>query len=261
MGADGSGAAIAKTRLLSAAPNNDFAPPAIVAAAALPDEPRRRALYGRSRGKTLRQNHARLLREALPQIEIAPAALAGPTPLFPGAPSEIWMEIGFGGGEHLLSQAAARPDIGFIGCEPFVNGVAKLLAGIDEQGLSNVRIHSGDAGALIAAMPERFVSRVFCLYPDPWPKRRHNKRRIISTGLIGELARVMRPGGQVRLASDIDDYCGWALRRFLDAPAFCWQARQSGDWRQPWPDGRSTRYEEKARRELRGSSYLTFLRV
>ncbi len=226
-----------------------------------PDEPRRRALYGRSRGKTLRQYHARLMREALPRVEIAPAAFAGSAPLFAKAPSEIWLEIGFGGGEHLLGQAAARPDIGFIGCEPFVNGVAKLLAGLDEQSLSNVRIHSGDAGALIAAMPASFVSRVFCLYPDPWPKRRHNKRRIISSALIDELARILRPGGELRFASDIDDYCGWALRRILEAPAFRWTARQSSDWLEAWPEWRSTRYEAKAQREGRTSSYLTFQRV
>ena len=201
------------------------------------------------------------MRDALPHIEIGPAAFAEATGLFALPKAEIWLEIGFGGGEHLLAEAAARPDIGFIGCEPFVNGVAKLLAGIEEQRLSNVRIHSGDAGALIAAMPANFVSRVFCLYPDPWPKRRHNKRRIVSPGLIDELSRVLRPGGELRFASDIDDYCGWALRRLLDAPHFRWLARQSRDWREPWPEWRSTRYEAKAQREGRTSSYLTFQRV
>jgi len=201
------------------------------------------------------------VREALPELVVAPEAFAEPARLFSFDPDEIWLEIGFGGGEHLARQAAARPQIGFIGCEPFVNGVAKLLAEIDEQGFSNVRIHTGDAGALITAMPAGLLSRVFCLYPDPWPKRRHNKRRIISSGLIDELARVTRPGGQVCFASDIDDYCGWALQRFLNCSAFNWRARQSSDWREPWPDWRSTRYEAKAQREGRTSSYLTFQRV
>jgi tRNA (guanine-N7-)-methyltransferase len=231
------------------------------AACAPKDGPRRRALYGRSRGKTLRQRHARLMRETLPAAEIGPRDLADPSALFDFSPREIWVEIGFGGGEHLLDQAAAQPDIGFIGCEPFINGIAKLLAGVDERGLANVRIHSGDAGALIAAMRPGFLSKVFCLYPDPWSKRRHNKRRLISPDIIADLARAMRPGGEMRFASDIDDYCGWTLRRFLDSKCFSWQARHARDWREPWPQWRATRYEEKARREGRTSSYLTFLRV
>jgi tRNA (guanine-N7-)-methyltransferase len=218
-------------------------------------------LYGRSRGKKMRQYHARLVREALPEFEVVPGDFARSANLFLNAPSEIWLEIGFGGGEHLACQAAARPEIGFIGCEPFINGVAKLLAEIDKRGLSNVRIHSGDAGALIAAMPSGSVSQVFCLYPDPWPKRRHNKRRVVSAAFVSELARVMRPGGQTRFASDVDDYCGWALQRFLNSPAFSWRARQSSDWREPWRDWQSTRYETKAQRDDRTSSYLTFQRV
>jgi tRNA (guanine-N7-)-methyltransferase len=237
-------------------PNDDKA-----AAAASTDGSRRRALYGRSRGKTLRQRHALLVRETLPKSEIGPDDLAELAARFAFSPREIWLEIGFGGGEHLLDQAEAQPEIGFVGCEPFINGVAKLLAGIDERGLSNVRIHSGDAGALIAAMGPGLLSRVFCLYPDPWPKRRQNKRRLISPEFIADLARAMRPGGEMRFASDIDDYCGWTLQRFLDSDCFTWQARHSRDWREPWPQWRSTRYEEKARREARTSSYLTFLRV
>jgi len=201
------------------------------------------------------------MREALPRLAITPAEFAGSAPIFAHGPSEIWLEIGFGGGEHLLAQAAARPDIGFIGCEPFVNGVAKLLAGLEELRLSNVRIHAGDAGALFEAMSANFLSRVFCLYPDPWPKRRHNKRRVISSEMVEELARILRPRGELRFASDIDDYCGWALRRILEAPAFRWRARQSSDWREAWPEWRSTRYEAKAQRAGRTSSYLTFQRV
>jgi tRNA (guanine-N7-)-methyltransferase len=240
---------------------DDKTPPGESSAAVWSDEPRRRALYGRSRGKTLRQYHARLVREFLPEIEIAADSLAAPAMLFGFEPREIWLEIGFGGGEHLLNHAAAMPEIGFIGCEPFLNGVAKLLAGIDELRLSNVRVRSGDAGALLAAMPSGFLTLVFCLYPDPWPKRRQNKRRLISAALIAELARVLRPGGQLRFASDIDDYCGWTLQRFLGSKEFSWQATRSGDWRAPWPAWRATRYEQKARREGRTSTYLTFQRV
>ena len=261
MGEDGPRRPVEASRRLNVLQGNETTLPGSGPAADSSDEPRRRALYGRSRGKTLRQYHARLMREALPQIEVGASDFAEPAALFPFSPREIWLEIGFGGGEHLLGQAAAHADIGFIGCEPFVNGVAKLLAGIDEQGLSNVRIHSGDAGALIAAMPAELLSRVTCLYPDPWPKRRHNKRRIISPELVAALARVIRPGGEMRFATDIDDYCGWTLQRFLNSAGLSWQAGEAIDWREPWPDWRPTRYEQKARREGRTSSYLTFLRV
>jgi tRNA (guanine-N7-)-methyltransferase len=197
----------------------------------------------------------------LPKLEVAPKPGLDCRALFPFVPSEIWLEIGFGGGEHLIAQAAARRDIGFIGAEPFVNGVAKTLAAIDREKLDNVRIRAGDAVRLIECLTSQSLSRLFVLYPDPWPKRRHNKRRIISKAMVGELARVLRPGGETRFATDIDDYAGWTLRRFLDNPRFVWPAQRAEDWRRPWPDWRETRYEAKARREGRRPVYLTFVKT
>ncbi len=196
----------------------------------------------------------------MPRLEIPAQPVGDPSDLFPFRPREIHLEIGFGGGEHLLAEASAQRDVGFIGCEPFVNGVAKALAGIDAQALDNVRLRSGDAGALIAALPAGALSRIDVLYPDPWPKRRHNKRRLISQAMIAEFARVLRPGGELRFATDIDDYAGWTLARFLAAPAFVWRARRADDWRLAWPDWPGTRYETKARREGRTAVYLTFAR-
>jgi tRNA (guanine-N7-)-methyltransferase len=224
------------------------------------DEAPRRALYGRSRGKTLRSYHASLIAERLPQLEIDAATLLGGAALFPFTPTETWLEIGFGGGEHLLAQAKARRDVGFIGCEPFINGVAKALAGIEEEKLSNIRLRAGDAGELIAALPDAALSRIFILYPDPWPKRRQNKRRLISERMLRALARVARPGAELRFATDIDDYAGWTLRRFLASEDFVWPARESDDWRLPWPNWPGTRYEAKALREGRRPVYLTFVR-
>jgi tRNA (guanine-N7-)-methyltransferase len=221
----------------------------------------RRALYGRSRGKTLRAHHKGLMATLLPRLEIAPGPIADAGALFPLTPREIWLEIGFGGGEHLLAQAKAHRDIGLIGCEPFINGVAKALAGIEEERLENIRLRAGDAGALIAGLAPGVLSRIFILYPDPWPKRRQNKRRLISAAMIDELARVARPGAEVRFATDIDDYAGWTLRRFLDSPDFSWAARAADDWRRPWPDWPGTRYEAKAAREGRRPVYLTFVRA
>jgi len=221
----------------------------------------RRALYGRSRGKTLRTYHARLIDERLPQLEIEQGEISDCRALFPFPPGEVWLEIGFGGAEHLLAQAKARRDVGFIACEPFINGVAKALAGIEEDQLDNVRLRAGDAGALIAGLPDGCLSRIFVLYPDPWPKRRQNKRRLISEAMVAELGRVARSGACVRFATDIDDYAGWTLRRFLDSPDFVWLAKDAEDWRNPWADWRATRYEAKARREQRKTVYLTFQRV
>ena len=157
-------------------------------------------------------------------------------------------------------RAKIQDDVGFIGCEPFVNGVAKLLAAIDEEGLANVRVRAGDARALIEAAPSASLSRVFILYPDPWPKRRQHKRRLIEEDTIAELARVARPGAELRFATDIDDYAGWTLRRFLASPDFSWDARRADDWRVPWEGWAPTRYEAKARAAGRASAYLTFVR-
>ena len=220
-----------------------------------------RAIYGRSRGKALRAGQKRLLAEALPQFSIALESLAEGRRAFARTPREMWLEIGFGAGEHLIEQAKANPDIGVVGCEPFLNGFVAALVGLRREYLSNVRLRRGDAQALIEAAPDAFFSRVFVLYPDPWPKRRHHKRRLIAQGVIDALARVMRQGAELRFATDIDDYAGWTLARFFNSPHFGWAATRAHDWRLPWPEWRPTRYEVKARSEGRGSVYLTFVRL
>ncbi|MGH6799210.1 MAG: tRNA (guanosine(46)-N7)-methyltransferase TrmB [Roseiarcus sp.] len=219
-----------------------------------------RMIFGRSRGKALRAGQERLLAETLPLFSIAPEALAAGR-AFAAPPREVWLEIGFGAGEHLIEQAKANPDVGIVGCEPFLNGVVATLAGLKREQLSNVRLRRGDAQAVIEAAPDAFFSRVFILYPDPWPKRRRRKRRVIAVGLIEALARVMRGGAELRFATDVDDYAGWTLARFLASPHFRWAATQADDWRKPWPEWRPTRYEAKARSGGRGSVYLTFVRL
>jgi tRNA (guanine-N7-)-methyltransferase len=219
-----------------------------------------RRLYGRSRGKALRAGQERLLAEALPLFSIAPEALAAGL-AFAAPAREVWLEIGFGAGEHLIEQAKANPEVGVVGCEPFLNGVAAALAALRRERLSNVRLRRGDAEALIDAAPDGYFSRVFILYPDPWPKRRHHKRRVIAAGVIEALARVMRGGAELRFVTDVDDYAGWALKRFLCSPHFRWTANRADDWRRPWPEWRPTRYEAKAREAGRRSVYLTFARL
>jgi tRNA (guanine-N7-)-methyltransferase len=217
-------------------------------------------LYGRSRGKALRTGQQRLLAEALPLFSIEPQALAGGH-AFASPPREAWLEIGFGAGEHLIEQAKANRDVGIVGCEPFLNGVATALTGLKRERLSNVRLRLGDAQAVIEAAPSAFFSRVFMLYPDPWPKRRHHRRRVVAPGMIEALARVMSGGAELRFATDIDDYAGWTLARFLASPHFRWAASRADDWRRPWSEWRPTRYEAKARAEGRGVVYLTFVRL
>jgi tRNA (guanine-N7-)-methyltransferase len=224
------------------------------------DRPAARTLYGRSRGKTLRPGQERLLAEALPRFSIAPEALATGR-AFAALHGEVWLEIGFGAGEHLIDQAKANPAVAIVGCEPFLNGVVAALAGLERDHVSNVRLRLGDAQAIIEAAPDAFFSRIFVLYPDPWPKRRHNKRRFIAPSLIEALARVMRSGAELRFATDIDDYAGWTLARFLASPHFRWAATRADDWRRPWLEWRPTRYETKAQSESRRSVYLTFVRL
>ena len=219
-----------------------------------------RALYGRSRGKSLRAGQKDLLAEALPLFSIAMEDLTEGR-AFARTPREVWLEIGFGAGEHLIEQAKANPEVGIVGCDPFLNGIVAALAGLKREDISNVRLRRGDAQAVIETAPDAFFSRVFVLYPDPWPKRRHHKRRLIARGVIDSLARVMRPGAELRFATDIDDYAGWTLARFLASPHFRWAAAQADDWRRPWPEWRPTRYEAKARFENRRSVYLTFVRL
>ncbi len=170
------------------------------------------------------------------------------------------MEIGFGGGEHLAAEAERQPDVGFIGCEPFRNGVAKLLDHVAARRLDNIRIHSGDAAEALEALPDASLAQVDLLYPDPWPKRRQRKRRFVSDRNIERLGRVMRAGAELRFATDIDDYAGWTLARMLQSRLFQWTAESAADWRAPWQPWSQTRYEAKAVRDGRSPVYLTFVR-
>ncbi len=216
--------------------------------------------FGRRKGKKLRSRQAELVDDLLPRLRIDRTGPVDPAALFPRPVSDVRLEIGFGGGEHLLAEAVAHPGIGHIGCEPFVNGMAKLLAAVDERGLDNVRLHDEDAIALIDRMPDASVGRVVMLYPDPWPKRRHHKRRLLSDETLARFARILRPGGEFRFASDIDHYVGWTLARILRSPDFDWTAERAEDWRRPWAGWPGTRYEAKAIREGRTPCYITAIR-
>ncbi len=220
------------------------------------------AFFGRRKGHRLRPRQSSLLETALPALAIDPdhALPADLRALFDAAVDDVRLEIGFGGGEHLLAEAAAHPRCGFIGSEPFINGMAKILARLSEQPLNNIRLHCGDAVHLLARLPTASLSRVDLLYPDPWPKRRHWKRRFVQTATVVELARVLRMGGEFRFASDIPDYVAWTLARVTRSPDFEWTAERADDWRRPWPGFTRTRYEAKALREGRTPCYLIFRR-
>ncbi|MEZ5927612.1 MAG: tRNA (guanosine(46)-N7)-methyltransferase TrmB [Parvularculaceae bacterium] len=218
-------------------------------------------LYGRRQDKPLKPRQERLMESLLPRIAV-PDPSAGkldPLALIPDT-DETWLEVGFGGGEHLAWQAAQNPRIGVIGAEPFINGVAKLLVHVDEQGLENVRIHFGDARPLMEALPDASLSRIFVLHPDPWPKKRHYKRRMISPWFFEESARLLKSGGELRVASDIEDYVRWTLMHAQNARDFEWTAMRADDWRVRPDDWPQTRYEAKSLREGRTPAYLVFRR-
>ena len=195
--------------------------------------------YGRVRGRALRAGRASLLDGRLPTLRVD---LERPIPASAG---EVWLELGFGGGEHLAAQARRRPDVLMLGAEPFVNGVASALRHVEDAGLRNVRVHPGDGRELIAALPDRSVSKVFVLFPDPWPKTRHHKRRLINPEVLAELARVMRPGALLRFATDWADYVAWTLQLMQRSAAFAWIAERADDWRRAPGDHVATRYEQK----------------
>jgi tRNA (guanine-N7-)-methyltransferase len=174
--------------------------------------------------------------------------------------NETRLEIGFGGAEHLIAQAEANPGCGFLGVEPFLNGMAKALVAIEAKGLRNIRLHHADATELLAWLPAACLDRVDLLYPDPWPKRRHWKRRFVQDESVQAIARVVKRGGTFRFASDIPDYAAWTLLRLLRSKDFEWTAERADDWRRPWPDFERTRYEAKAIREGRTPCYLAFAR-
>ena len=201
--------------------------------------------FGRIKSRAIKPRQAVLMETLLPSIALDPAAgPVDPRALAPDA-AETWLEIGFGGGEHLAAQAARRPDVLALGAEPFLNGAASALRHIEAAGLSNVRLHVGDARELLAALPEASLDRIFVLFPDPWPKARHHKRRLIQRETVAELARVLRPGGRLRFATDWADYADWALERFLAEPRLAWTAERADDWRSPPADHLPTRYEAK----------------
>jgi len=170
-------------------------------------------------------------------------------------------EVGFGGGEHVAAQARAHPERGFIACEPFVNGVAKLLGEIDAGGLSNIRVQMGDARDVLARLADRSLSAVYVLFPDPWPKLRHHKRRFIQRETVGQLARLLGPGGELRLATDHADYAVWALQHLMADQRFRWAAERASDWRVRSADWSATRYEQKAVAAGRACIYLRFIRI
>jgi tRNA (guanine-N7-)-methyltransferase len=219
-------------------------------------------LYGRRKAKPLRPRQRQLIDSLLPRlrIDIEDARAINPPAFFDVPPRDIWLEIGFGGGEHLASLAARHPDIGFIGAEPFLNGIAKLLVAIDEQRLTNIRIFAGDARRLLQSITAASLGRIFILYPDPWPKRRHEKRRLLSPETISDLYRVMKSGAELRLASDSPAYMTWSLRNILRHGGFEWLASSARDWQLPPLDWIETRYEAKALRQGRKPVYLRFAR-
>ncbi|MGB9368853.1 MAG: tRNA (guanosine(46)-N7)-methyltransferase TrmB [Xanthobacteraceae bacterium] len=221
------------------------------------------AFFGRRKGHPLRARQAELFGTLLPQLAVdltkpAPNDLAA---LFPEPVDSVRLEIGFGGAEHLIGQAQACPRTGFIGCEPFVNGMAKALVAIDERGLTNIRLYHGDAVELLSWLPPHSLARVDLLYPDPWPKRRHWKRRFVSDANIAGLAGVLTAGGEFRFATDWANYAEWTLLRLIRSPDFVWAAERADDWRRPWGEFYGTRYEAKAKREGRAPTYLIFRRT
>lgn len=226
------------------------------------EEPRR-FIYGRQRGPKLKPGQRRRLEMQLPALAVplpsggerlAPVAL-----LAPGTRA-LWLEIGFGAGEHLAWQAARHPDRTHLGVEPYLNGVASLLSRVDVQGLDNVRICVDDARLVLAALPDASVERIHVLFPDPWPKRRHHKRRIVNRHSVAEMARALGAGGTLRLASDDPDYVTWMLEALASEPRLVWQARRAADWRERPADWPATRYEEKAGQAGRRCVFLTFVR-
>ncbi len=228
-----------------------------------PEAERGGAFYGRRKGKPLRLGQAALIEGLLPELAVdVTAPSVDPRGLFPGPVADVWVESGFGGGEHLIALAQAHPDIGLIGAEPFVNGMAKALARIQALDLDDrIRLHHADSVALLDWLPDASIDRFWLLYPDPWPKKRHWKRRFVGPDNLDRIARVLRPGGEFRFASDWSPYVDWTLKRVLEHPAFEWTAEVSDDWKKPWSGWPGTRYEEKAFREGRVPAYLIFRRV
>ncbi len=225
-----------------------------------------RNFYGRLKGKGLHDSHKRYLAEDLGAL--APKGVSWEenpdrnpldlTTLFGDRP--VWLEIGFGAGEHMIHQAINNPDVGIIGCEPYINGVATLLGKIRKAGAQNLAVHPGDARDMMDVLPEGSIDKAFLLYPDPWPKKRHHRRRFVTPEHLQPLARSLKSGAILRVATDIPDYVRQTLEQITAMPEFDWLAETATDWREPWDDWLSTRYEQKALREGRTPHYLTFRR-
>jgi tRNA (guanine-N7-)-methyltransferase len=229
---------------------------------------RQRRHFGRRKGPALSAHQLRLIETLLPRLLIEPEPGRDPRTYFPLEPGEVWLEIGFGGGEHLLWQAQANPAVGIIGAEPYVSGIAKLLSKLAPAGSSrdvaaggNIRLYTEDAADIIEALPGASLGRVFVLFPDPWPKTRHHKRRFMQTAMLDQLARVMKPGSELRFATDDVGYLVWTLERLLAHPAFSWLAKTASDWRARPPAWPQTRYEAKAKGAGSACTYLRFVRI
>jgi tRNA (guanine-N7-)-methyltransferase len=221
------------------------------------------SFFGRRKGHKLRSHQADLIENLLPHLALdittpAPGDLAE---LFDDGTTDVRLEIGFGGGEHLVAEARAFPQTGFIGCEPYVNGMAKILTQIEAHNIGNIRLFAGDAAELLAWAPPRSMRRIDLIHPDPWPKRRHWKRRFVQDSTVAAMVRILKANGEFRFVSDIDDYCAWTLSHLLRSPDFLWTAERAPDWQLPWPDYTMTRYGAKAEREGRKATYLLFRRV
>lgn len=221
------------------------------------------SFFGRRKGHKLRLHQADLIAHLLPDLalDIGSPAQADLAELFDPKVADVRLEIGFGGGEHLIAEAQAFPDIGFIGCEPYVNGMAKILTQIEAGAVKNIRLYAGDAAELLAWAPPRSMARIDLIHPDPWPKRRHWKRRFVQDTTVAAMARIIKPDGEFRFVSDIDDYCAWTLAHLLRSPDFLWTAERAADWHLPWPGYTMTRYGRKAEREGRKAAYLRFRRI
>jgi tRNA (guanine-N7-)-methyltransferase len=221
------------------------------------------AFFGRRRGKTIRPLQATALSEGLGRyrLDLGTPAPSDIATLFPSRVAEVRLEIGFGGGEHLLHEASSHPGAGFIGVEPFVNSMAKMMTALAEKPLANLRVHDDDATRLLDWLPDASLAGIDLFYPDPWPKKKHWKRRFVSQVNLGRFARVLRKGGAFRFASDIDSYVNWTLLACAAHRGFAWEAADSSDWKTPYAGWPGTRYEAKALRENRRPAYLSFRRV
>jgi tRNA (guanine-N7-)-methyltransferase len=221
------------------------------------------SFFGRRKGHKLRSHQTDLIDNLLPRLALD---IGAPAPenlgeIFEAPLDDARLEIGFGGGEHLIAEALAFPNTGFIGCEPYVNGMAKILTQIEAHNIGNVRLFAGDAAELLAWVPEHSLSRIDLIHPDPWPKRRHWKRRFVQDATVDAMARALKGGGEFRFVCDIDDYVAWTLAHLLRAPDFAWLAERADDWRLPWDGYTMTRYGRKAEREGRVAAYLRFRRA